>query len=349
MNIFIVGGAGYVGGMLADQFSTRSEVDKIICLDKNPRPGFLENRGNIIWINANTSDNSWQEKVLAYNPEVVINTAWQIREMYGEKKKQWKWNVEGSENVFKFAFSSPSVKKLIYFSTVSSYGAFKDNTLDHFITEDAPFKEETYLYGVEKKIVEEKLHAMYEERGGKEAPPQVFIVRPAAITGPRGRYMCTRFGLQAALSGRLTKSLVHRIVAVLVSFIPAPPLWARQFIHEDDVSDIIALFAFSNIEGKYEVFNISPPGPPVLAKDMARIVGKKTLPVSPWMIRVAFFFAWHLTRGRVPTSRGGWKFYSYPIMVDGAHLTDTYGYKYKYEAYNAMSKDKGRYEMYAKK
>lgn len=346
MKLFITGASGYVGGMLADQFSKRSDVEEIICLDKDPMPEFLKGNAKLVWISGNIADDVWQKVLEEKRPEVMIHPAWQIREMYGKKATQWRWNIESSLKIFDFAFSHDFVKKLVYFSTVSSYGAEPTNTLDYRFKESDIFKENEYLYGVEKRVAEERLREKFDARkkeGG--ALPQVFIVRPAAITGPRGRFMMKkRFGLQAALSGRLSKSLLHRLIALMVSFVPAPPLWLRQFIHEDDVTDIVEMLVFKQLEGEYEVFNICPEGDPVLAVDMAKAVGKKVIPVSPLMVRIAFFFFWHLTRGRVPTSKGGWKFYSFPVAVDGSRLTKRYGYKYNWSSKDAFVYTDGRYE-----
>lgn len=352
LTLFITGGAGYVGAMLADQFSKRADVKEIVCLDKEPEQDMLKGNAKVSWITANTSDGSWQEKVRAKTPDVVIHTAWQIREMYGDRKTQWKWNVDGSQAIFDFAFSTPSVKKLVFFSTVASYGAFPDNTVDHFYVETEPFRKTDYLYAEEKRIVEKNLENTYAKALAKDrVVPQVFIIRPAAITGPRGRYARIRFGLQAALSGSLKgqRSFLYDLVSLMVSWVPVTPKWLRQYVHEDDITDIVALFSFNNVRGGYEVFNAAPPGPAVLGPDMARAVGKKMLPIYPWMVRWVFFWMWHVTRGRIPTSRGSWKGYSYPIAVDGTKITTQYGYVYAYESGEAFTKTRGRYEASAVK
>ena len=346
--LFITGGAGYIGAMLCDQFAKRDDVEKIITLDKEDETELTSenpNKHKIVYIQSNTSDANWEEKVKEHNPDVVIHTAWQIRHMYGDEKTEWKWNIDGSDAIFNFAFTTPSVKKLVHFSTVASYGAFPENTIDHFFKEEEGFKKSGYLYAEEKRICEEHLEERYKKAKESGWNGQVFIVRPAAITGPRGRYDRIRFGLQSALSGNLKRGFVNNIVMLLTSYVPVTPKWLRQYIHEDDVTDLVALFSFTDLVGTYEVFNISPPGDAVLGHDMAEAVGKKTLPIYPWMARLAFFFFWHGTRGKIPTSPGSWRGYSYPIAVDGSKLTKQYGYQYKFPSKEAFSKNEGRYKV----
>ena len=259
---FITGSAGYVGSMLCEQLAKRDDIEKIVALDKEESPDNLKEYPKIVWIQANTADrDEWYNKVKEHAPDVVIHAAWQIREMYGNQEEEWRWNVEGSRAVFEYAFAEPEVSRLVYFSTAAVYGAYKTNTIEHRFTEDEPMREEGYSYGREKKKVEEILKEMRDAHSEKNMC--VSVVRPVAITGPRGRYIRERFGLQSVLSGQLKGNFVYRVVSTLVSFVPATPWWVRQFIHEDDVVDIVELLALDEkVSHYYEIFNITPPGEP---------------------------------------------------------------------------------------
>ncbi len=323
---------------------------------------------------------TWESVAIKYKPTIVIHTAWQIREIYGDRPLSYKWNIDGSDRVFDYAFNfknkfsdnlNNGVEKMIYFSTVASYGAFADNKMDYFFKESDKFRETKYLYAEEKRWTEEHLEKKYAHylttissadavgksshnhnadtvsaQSNSNSKVQVFILRPAAITGPRGRYDRIRFGLQSALAGNLDKSFVNRIVTALTSFVPVTPKWLRQFIHEDDVTDIVALLGLDDsVKGDYEVFNICPPGETVRGADMAKAVGKSMVMIHPYMARAAFFVLWHLSRGKIPTGEGAWKGYSYPIAVTGEKLTTQYGYVYKYKSKDAFKDNEGRYKV----
>lgn len=343
--LFITGAAGYVGEMLCEQLSKRDDVRLIVAIDKEPQSSISRSLDKVVYIQANVANPDWQETVAKYQPDTVIHTAWQIRTMYGRPKEQWRWNVTGSLNVFDLAFELPSVKKLVYFSTASSYSARPDNTFDHLFKEEEGFRDDIYLYAKEKKVVEESLHKKYEQavKEGKTTP-QIFVLRPAAITGPRGRYMRIRFGLQSALSGNLKGGVINRLVTLLTSFVPATKGWARQFVHEDDVNDAVASFVFKSFTSPYEVFNLTPRGEAVFADDMAKAVGKNKFMIHPYVVRLAFWTLWHLSRGRIPTSPGSWRFYSYPILMDGEKLSRVYDCQYSSK--DAFAYTNGRYESF---
>lgn len=352
-NVLVTGSSGYVGAILCDLLLKDDSIDRVIGIDKEEKNSLLENHPNInkfVFIHMNLADKTWLDEIRKYRCDVVIHTAWQIREMYGAKNLQWAWNVDGSNNVFDYVLKH-NIPKLIYFSTVASYGAFKENTIDHFYKETEKFRKTDYLYAEEKRIAEENLEKKYAEAKRAGYKGQVVIIRPAAITGPRGRVGRIRFGLQSALSGSLKgqKSFFYSLITAMVSFVPVTEKWLRQFVHEDDITNIVVDFVHKDYDFSYKAFNIAPPGPVVLGPDMAKAVNKKTIRVSPYLIRIAFFFMWHLSMGKVPTSRGAWKGYSYPIAVDGSELIRVTGYHYKYNSVEAFSNHEGRYaDLYKK-
>lgn len=351
--LFITGGSGYVGYMLVDVFARRDDVKKIITLDKEDEPELFKKHHNydkIVFLKTNTANDDWQEKIKEYKPDIVIHTAWQIREIYGDRKLSWLWNIDGSNKIFDFVFQNNFVLRFIHFSTVASYGAFAENTVEHRFKEEEKFRKTNYLYAEEKRIAEENLEIKYKEAENKNSNnnvslPIISILRPAAITGPRGRYDRIRFGLQSALSGQI-KGGVYSLVSTLTKIVPATKNWLRQYIHEDDVVGIVELLSFSeNVNHKYEVFNICPPGDVVLAKDMAEAVNKKLIILPPVFIRIVFFCFWHLTRGKIPTAEGSWKGYSYPIAVDGSKISTLYGHKYFLPSKQAFVENFGRYKV----
>lgn len=334
-----------MGEMLCHQWSLRDDVETVIALDKAPQSDFSKSLSKMVYIQMNMADDGWQELVRVHAPQVIIHTAWQIRAMYGKSEEQWRWNVGGSEKVFDFAFGESSVETLVYFSTAASYSARKDNSMQHYFTEEEGFRDDDYIYAKEKKVTEEMLARKYAEavaRGGRV--PQVVVFRPAAVTGPRGRYMRMRFGLQSALQGNLTGSPVYRVVTALTKFVPATRGWVRQFIHEDDVNDAVMRCVTTPLASRYEVFNLTPPGTPVYAEDMAHAVGKRAMRIPGWMVRIAFWFFWHATRGKVPTCAGSWRFYAYPILMSGEKLARVY--TCVYSSIDALQYTIGRYESY---
>lgn len=341
--ILITGASGYVGEMLCDQFAKRDDVEMIIAIDKESQSEFSKTIPKLIYIEHNLADPGWQNKVMPYMPDTIIHTAWQIRAMYGQGKEQARWNIDGSQAVFAFAFTNRFVKKLVHFSTAASYGARASNSLNHYFTEAEGLREDDYIYAKEKKIAEENLQKCYDTALINEQHfPQISILRPAAITGPRGRYMRIRFGLQSALQGNLQGGFINRLVVFLTSLFPATKGWVRQFVHEDDVTDVVAHCVFATNAWSYEIFNLTPTGEPVYADDMAKIVGKKLLSLHPWIIRLAFFVCWHLTQGRIPTCPHSWRFYAYPLLMDGEKLTAIY--RCRYSSKDAITYTNGRYE-----
>lgn len=326
--ILITGAAGYVGAMLCDQFSQCPGLKEIIAIDKEPMPELLAGNKKITWVTAELSADDWQSEVAKKMPEVVIHCAWQIRELFEQKDLQRKLNIEASKEVFDFVFGAPSVKKLIHFSTISVYGAAENNTKERLFIEGDMHREGEYLYGVEKKEVEAILAEKY---ANSDRSKKVFVLRPGTIMGPRCKYMMKKEGLLYYLENK-------------APFIPiATEDWGRQYLHEDDLTDIVAMLTFNNVPGRYESFNLAP-ADLLLAKDFGEAFKKGTFYVPPVLVQIAFFFAWHLSQGKISTGAGIWKYLCYPIFVDGSKVVKYLKYQYQYSSKEALAAQAGRYD-----
>ena len=325
MKIFITGSSGYIGGMLVDRFSENPAVTSIVALDMAVPPS--SKSGKVSYITCNLAGPGWEEKVLTGGaPDVVIHCAYVIREGYG-KKRDWqiKCNITAAEKVFDFVFKN-KIPRLVHFSTVASYGALSGNSTSYKFKEEDPLRESRYLYGVDKKVIEEKLKNFYEKSGGGT---QIAIIRPCAITGPRGQFIFKRFGLL-------------QMVKYGLPIVPITgPDSARQYVHEDDLWEAVKLIARGGISGGYEIFNIAP-NDFLLLKDIAKNIGKISVRVPMWLGKLAFGALWHISRGRIPTVPASINSYTYPIIVDGSKIA-SFGFKYQYSAKEALKADRGHY------
>lgn len=325
MKIFVTGASGYIGGMLVERFLDDPQVKGVVALDLKPPPlRFPLKHPKLSWVDHNLGDPGWEDKVLKiFTPDVLIHAAYVIRQGYGGKRAwQVKSNITAAERVFDFAFQN-KIKRLIHFSTVASYGALASNSTGQRFKEEDPFLEASYLYGVDKKIIEEKLRSLYQRIG---SATQVVVVRPAAVTGPRGQFMFRRFGLLLIKRG--------------LPFIPLTGKdAARQFVHEDDIFGAIEHIARGAIPGGWEVFNLAAPDF-FLLKDLAREIGKVSVPIPMILGKMTFGFLWHLTRGRIPTVPASINSYTYPIIVDGSKIT-RFGFRYAYSGLEALRAERG--------
>jgi nucleoside-diphosphate-sugar epimerase len=330
---FVTGGSGYVGKVLLKKVLEENLADKVIVLDKDELREDFKNNTKVVFIKKNLVEN-WEEEVAKFAPTHVVHLAWQIRTMYGKKKLQNHWNIDGSERVFNFVKNTPSVKTFVHFSTVASYGAFPDNTFEKVFTEEDKFRVTNYLYAEEKRIVEEVLQKVFAQN---DSSKNIFVIRPASITGPSGRERSS-FGLQSALSGKIaSQNFLFKIISKVLQFMPGTHGWARQFVFEEDiVNAVLTMFKEEKKWSGINVYNLCPKEVDqnsknyIDANEMGQMLGKKVIFFPPVLVRVLCFFAWHLTLGKIPTSSGVWKAYSYPIVVDGRKIEKDFPtFKYK--------------------
>lgn len=306
MRLMITGTSGYIGGVLAERFAQRSDVTAIVTVDRRLPPWSPAADPKIHNVHGDLQDGAVIAELERLGPyDGIVHAAFHMRAGYGRLARAVEEsNIRQCDNVFGLAFRS-SVPRLVYFSSASVYGAKPGNVASHLFTEDEPLREDVYPYGVQKRRTEENLRRMHERQGGKT---QVGILRPCSVTGPfRSRAGTKRASLIAFMRDRLP-------------FIPEVTIeWARQFVHEADVYEAVALLLRQSIPRGYAAFNVSP-SDYLLARDIARLLGKRVVRVPEWLMNLGLNAAWHGTRGRIPTPPGSIEFYKYPINLDSSNL-----------------------------
>ncbi|HSC27153.1 MAG TPA: NAD-dependent epimerase/dehydratase family protein [Vicinamibacterales bacterium] len=328
MNVLITGAAGYIGTMLIERLAHSDSIETIHGIDLRAQPARCADYGKVRWVQADVAEVGWVSRLGVEAIDVVIHCAYQIRELYGSKKKQQeRWNIDGARRVFDFALRCPSVRRVVHLSTVSAYGALPANSVDRPFTEASPLREEIYLYGVQKKRVEEELRQLYDRL---QPPVHIVVLRLASVSGPHGRFGLNRYGLLSTIAGRFPFLICGR------------PDWGRQYLHEDDLVDVVTTFVHAPPRTGYQVFNVSPPDF-LDATGIGRLFDKRVVAVHPLLLRALFALLWHGTRGAMTTPAGAWRFLSYPIRVDGSLLQRTHGYAYRYSSLEALMAQKGRH------
>jgi nucleoside-diphosphate-sugar epimerase len=187
--------------------------------------------------------------------------------------------------------------------------------------------EDTYLYGVQKKQVEDLLWQSYQRL---RPSTHVVVLRLASVSGPRGRFGLNRYGLLSTIAGRFPCLICGRSD------------WGRQYLHEDDIVAVLSMLAHASPATGYQVLNVSPPDF-LDAATLGRLFNKRVVVLPPALLKALFSLTWHGSHGAVTTPSGAWRMLTYPIRVDGSRLTRDYGYKYCYSSLDALIAQKGRY------
>ena len=87
MNVIITGAAGYIGTMLIERFAHSSSIETIYGIDLRAPPARFVHSDKVRWVQADVADHAWTSQVDGKAIHVVIHCAYQIRELYGSKKK----------------------------------------------------------------------------------------------------------------------------------------------------------------------------------------------------------------------------------------------------------------------
>lgn len=320
--ILIFGAAGYVGRMICDLFCASPDVREIIAIDMKPMPDILKRKKKITWIEADLFDNSWRERIKDTEPDIAIHAAWDLDKNADEPK-----NIDVSEKIFEYCFNTPSIKKIIYLSSILPYGAVPENNKDRRFEEGEMLRENEYPYAVKRKEAEALLARLY---SASNRTKSVFVLRLGMVYGPMG-----------VLLGVTHEPLLNAIRA-LPFIIDGGNDYGLQYVHEDDLIDLLAVLVFNRVPFKgYEVFNVAAED--ILSVDELATFMKKSILKMPVLFIQLFLVLFGSKYSKEASKKGIWKYLCYPFFVDGSKLAKKLKFELLYSTKEALRGESGRY------
>src|SRR5439155_10514770 len=225
--IAVTGVAGYLGRRVIELLESDDAVQRVIGIDsEEPIAGSPKLEFHLLDVR-----DARLGKIFV-GVDIVVHLAFQHDPIRDEARMR-SVNVEGTANVLEAA-AATGVRKIVYPSSATVYGAHPDN--DFPLTETSPLRANTDFAFAAHKLETERLLDIFRS---DHTDIVVTVFRSAIVFGPSVENFVSRL-MEAP---RITTVRGYE-----------PPL---QLVHEDDVSTAIGLAVSNDLDG---VYNLSADG-----------------------------------------------------------------------------------------
>ncbi len=300
--IAITGAAGYIGSRLLDHILEKQEVLKVIAIDNKPIIG-IHPKLIAAQIDINASLDSL---FLDNQVDTIIHLAFVIQQLR-DRSASIKANIEGTYNLLS-AVEKTGVKKLIYLSSSTVYGALPDN-LDFLTENDTPRPSREFHYAWDKRKAEIAL----EKSQGLSNGIEISILRSSIVMGPNAQ-------------NSITDSLSNPFLIGIRGSNPQ-----LQFTHESDLVEIIWQFIAESHTG---IYNIAGPGS-IAWSEVAKRSGTKMIWLSPRIAYGILTMLWKL-RVQNKANSSGLDYIRWPWLVSTKKIEDQLKYRFMYTSADAF-------------
>lgn len=302
-NLFITGVSGYFGHKLVSMFDQKDEVKQIIGIDIKP-PSLPSKK--LVFIKHDVRDDMYPT-LSKHSIDWAIHAAYILPPIHNKSLME-DININGTKN-FLHSCEKAAIKQIIQCSSTTAYGFHADN--ENPLTEDSPLRgNDDFTYSKNKK----ELELVCKEFQDAHPEINLTVIRPCFVAGP---------GFDNPLSRYLKKKLV------ILPLNTAP----FQFIHEDDLVEIIYFLLSKSKKG---IYNLAADGT-MTFDEMLKILGnwplKLPAPVMWYLNGIAWFL--HLTfMSEFPSPAMNQVLY--PWIASNEKIKRELGYKFKYTTRQAF-------------
>ena len=299
MSILITGSSGYFGRIMTS-YLVECGIRVIgINLAKNPQI----NEGELFrFYRCSVTDREKLKEIFkAEQPSAVFHFAATFNKVR-DARKEYETDVGGSINVMQVADGTPSVKKLIYSSSATVYGASPCNC--SWLDENTPLNPGKYRYALIKRTVEQAWFS-----AEKRDDLHIISLRICTVVGP---------------SYAKPKSVVS--IMLRLPWFPADFMNRKvQFIHEEDFKLLMHKILDDNeIEG---IFNLAADSYSVVSEVVPR---KKCIPFPVSALKPVMWILWHLRL--VNLQPASLSYTMYPVVINPLKLVRRFRYRFRYSS-----------------
>ncbi len=288
--VLITGISGGQGRLLTRRLLENYEVCGVDRVSWDGHPGDVE--VHIV----DLRKKRFEDVIRTEQPTVVVHMGF-IRHFQVAERVRHDVNVRGTKQLLDHCVNH-GVQSLVVLSSSYVYGAFPENP--YFMDEDAPLSASRSYPEIRDLVEVDTLASSFLWRY-----PQIrtCVLRPVNVLGYYVHSMIGRY-------------LREKRVPTVMGFDPM-----MQFIHEEDISEAIALALEHVLQG---VFNVTGPGE-VPLHTAIRETGGRALSMPELMMRPLFAraFRW----GLIPYPAGAIDYLKYPITISGERFVEATNFR----------------------
>jgi UDP-glucose 4-epimerase len=288
--VLITGIAGGLGRLLARRLLGHYEVAGVDLAPWEGQPTGI--RVHVV----DLRKKKFEEVVRTELPHAIVHMGF-VRHFRSEESTRHDVNVRGTKSLFDHCVHH-GVQQLVVVSSGYVYGAFAGNPF--YVDEDQPLSASRSYPEIRDLVEVDTLASAFL---WKHPHVRTCVLRPVSVLGPSVRSMMGEY-------------LRRSWQPTLMGFDPM-----MQFVHEEDVSEAIALALQHGLQG---VFNVAGPGA-VPLHTAIRETGGRAVPLPEIVVRPIFerLFALRLS----PYPAGALDFLKYPVTLSGKRFVDATSFR----------------------
>ena len=300
--IAVTGASGYVGSLLIRRLAGCEAVGGILAIDvRDPSSPFGE---CVSFVRQDVSQ-PFPRLFAEHSIDTVVHLAYELRQGR-DREANRRVNVDGTTHTLD-ACRRAGVRRLVYLSSTSVYGAHPDNP--EALSEEMPARPIAGFQYSEDKLQSEKLIARFaSESHGVTA----CILRCCPVMGANAdNFIARAFGkpFLVAVSGA------------------NPPM---QLIHEDDLGRCLETAVLGDAEGLY---NVAGSGS-ISWGEMASARGRRVFSAPAWLLYPATQFTWDL-RLQSDSPALGLDFVRHRWLADAGKIEREVGFRPRFSSRDA--------------